>query len=165
MKSRQRPTFVLRPPRPGEMGWIVSRHGALYAEEEGYSEQFEGVVAQVVADFLRCHDATNERCWIAETNGAPVGSVMLVKKSPRTAKLRLLLVDPSARGLGIGSALIRKCIAFARKAGYSKMTLWTHKNLRGARRLYRQAGFRLVSATRNPSFGRKLVDEIWELEL
>ncbi|MBZ5566925.1 MAG: GNAT family N-acetyltransferase [Acidobacteriia bacterium] len=165
MEKRQRPTFVLCPPRPGEMGWVVSRHGALYAEEEGYNDQFEGVVAQVVADFLRCHDPAKERCWIAETNGAPVGSVMLVRKSPRVAKLRLLLVEPSARGLGIGSALIRECIAFARQAGYGKMTLWTHTNLRAARRLYQQAGFRLVSAQRNPSFGRKLVDETWELEL
>jgi GNAT superfamily N-acetyltransferase len=147
------------------MGWIVSRHGALYAEEEGYSEQFEGVVAQVVADFLRRHDPAKERCWIAETNGAAVGSVMVVRKSPRVAKLRLLLVEPSARGLGIGSALIRECIAFARQAGYRKMTLWTHKNLRAARRLYRQAGFRRVSSTPNPSFGRKLVDEVWEFEL
>ena len=165
MKARQRLTYVLRPPRPGEMGWIVSRHGALYAEEEGYNEQFEGVVARVVADFLRRHDPAKERCWIAEKDGAPVGSVMLVRKSPRVAKLRLLLVEPSGRGSGIGSALIRECIAFARQAGYGKMTLWTHKNLRAARRLYRHAGFRLVSAKRNPSFGRKLVDEIWELEL
>ena len=147
------------------MGWIVSRHGALYAAEHGYNQQFEGVVAQVVADFLRRHDEAKERCWIAERDGAMVGCVMLVGKSRRVAKLRVLLVEPSARGLGIGSALINHCIAFARHAGYRKMTLWTHKNLRAARRLYRQAGFRLVSSTPNPSFGRKLVDEIWELAL
>jgi GNAT superfamily N-acetyltransferase len=147
------------------MGWIVSRHGALYAAEEGYNEQFEGVVAEVAANFLRHHDAEKERCWIADRDGVPVGSVMLARKSTRVAKLRLLLVEPSARGLGIGSALIQECIAFARSAGYRKITLWTHRNLRAARRLYQQAGFKLVSSTRNPSFGRKLVDEIWQLEL
>lgn len=165
MSARKNASFVLRQPHPGEMGWIVSRHGALYAEKERYNEEFEGVVAQVVAGFLRHHDAKKERCWIVEKDGEPVGSVMLVRKSARVAKLRLLLVEPSARGLGIGSALIQECIAFARSAGYRKITLWTHQNLRAARRLYRQAGFRLVSAARNPSFGRKLVDEIWELEL
>ncbi len=147
------------------MGWIVARHGALYAAEEGYNEQFEGVVAQVVADFLARHDDKKERCWIAEKGGAPAGSVMLVRKSARVGKLRLLLVKPWARGDGIGSALIAECIAFARRAGYRKLTLWTHRNLRAARRLYQRAGFRLVSAQRNPSFGRNLVDEIWELEL
>ncbi len=165
MKRKEKPEFSLRLPRPGEMGWLVSRHGALYAEEEGYNQQFEGVVAQVVADFLRRHDAAHERCWIADIGGRPVGCVMLVRKSARVGKLRVLLVEPSARGLGIGSALIRACLTFARQAGYRKVTLWTHKNLRAARRLYRQAGFKLVSATPNPSFGRKLVDEIWELEL
>lgn len=165
MRPRKKSPFVLRLPRAGDLGWIVHRHGALYAEEEGYDERFEGVVAQVVADFLRHHDAAKERCWIAEKDGQIVGSVMLVRKSPRVAKLRLLLVEPSARGFGIGSALIQECISFARKAGYRKLTLWTHKNLRAARRLYQQAGFRLISSTSNPSFGRKLVDEIWELEL
>ena len=118
-----------------------------------------------MADFLRRNDSKRERCWIAEKNGANAGCVIVVRKSPRLAKLRLLLVEPSARGLGIGSALIQQCIAFARQAGYRRMTLWTHKNLRAARRLYRQAGFLLVSSTPNPSFGRKLVDEIWELKL
>jgi GNAT superfamily N-acetyltransferase len=147
------------------MGWIVHRHGALYSQEERYTTAFEGVVAEVVAGFLRRNDTRYERCWIAEKDGAFAGCVMVVRKSPRVAKLRLLLVEPSARGLGIGSALIQECIVFARQAGYRKMTLWTHKNLRAARRLYRQAGFRLVSSTPNPSFGRKLIDEIWELDL
>lgn len=147
------------------MGWIVYRHGLLYSEEEGYTTEFEGVVAEVVAGSLRRRDRKRERCWIAEKDGAFVGCVMVVRRSPRVAKLRLLLVEPSARGCGIGSALIQQCIAFARQAGYRKMTLWTHKNLRAARRLYQQAGFRLVSSTPNPSFGRKLVDEIWELGL
>ncbi len=164
VKGKERP-FSLRSPRPGELGWIVSRHGALYASEEGYNEQFEGVVAQLAADFLAHHDASRERCWIADKGGKPVGCVMLVRKSERVGKLRVLLVEPSVRGLGIGSALIEECLAFARRAGYRKVTLWTHKNLRAARRLYRKAGFRLVSAKPNPSFGRKLVDEIWELEL
>lgn len=165
MSANKTPAFVLRAPRPGDMDWIVQRHGALYAAEFGYNEQFEGVVAQVVASFLRGHDPDRECCWIAERKGTIAGCVMLVRKSPQVAKLRLLLVEPSARGLGIGSALIQACIAFGRGAGYRKMTLWTHKNLRAARRLYRQAGFRLVSSTPNPSFGRKLVDEIWELKL
>ena len=163
--SRKQPPFALRAPRPGDLGWIVHRHGALYTAEFGYNEQFEGVVAEVVANFLQHHDPSKERCWIAEQKAAIVGCVMLVRKSPRVAKLRLLLVEPSARGLGIGSALIQACIGFAREAGYRKMTLWTHTNLRAARRLYRQAGFRLVCSTANPSFGRNLVDEIWELGL
>ncbi len=164
MRSRKK-TVVLRPPKAGECGWIVSRHGALYEQEYGYDEKFEGVVAQVVAAFLHHHDPEKERCWIADLGGKPVGSIMLVRKSARVAKLRILLVEPSARGFGIGSALVRECLDFARRAGYRKVTLWTHKQLRAARHLYRQAGFKLVSATPNPSFGQKLVDEIWELEL
>ncbi len=164
MPSRKKPV-VLRPPKAGEFGWIVARHGALYAQEYGYDEKFEGVVARVVADFLCQHDPEKERCWVAEVGGKPAGSIMLVRKSARVAKLRILLVEPSARGLGIGSALVAECLDFAREAGYRKVTLWTHRQLRAARHLYRQAGFKLVSATPNPSFGQKLVDEIWELEL
>ncbi len=164
MQGRNK-TVVLRPPQAGEFGWIVSRHGALYAQEYGYDEKFEGVVAQVVADFLHHHDPEKERCWVAQVDGRPVGSIMLVRKSARVAKLRILLVEPSARGLGIGSALVAECLDFACCAGYRIVTLWTHRQLRAARHLYRQAGFKLVSATPHPSFGQKLVDEIWELDL
>ncbi len=146
------------------MGWIVHRHGVLYAQN-GYNTQFEGVVAQVVGDFLWRRDTKRERCWIAEKDGALVGCVMVVRKAPTVAKLRLLLVEPEARGMGVGSALIQACIDFARKKSYRKMTLWTHKNLKAARRLYQAAGFKLVSSIPNPSFGKKLVDETWELKL
>lgn len=146
------------------MGWIVHRHGVLYAKD-GYNTQFEGVVAQVVGGFLWRRDTKHERCWIAERDGAFLGCVMVVRKAPTVAKLRLLLVEPEARGMGIGSALIQACIDFARKKGYRKMTLWTHRNLKAARRLYQAAGFQLVSSIPNPSFGKKLVDETWELRL
>ncbi len=164
-KAGKRGQYRLRQHRPGDLGWIVQRHGALYAEEHGYDERFEGVVAQIAADFLAHHDAARERCWIAEQDGERAGCVMLVKKSPTVAKLRVLLVEPSARGAGLGMRLIQACIRFARRAGYRKVTLWTHRSLSAARRLYQRAGFRLVSSHAVYSFGRDLVDEIWELAL
>ena len=144
---------------------MVHRHGVLYAEEHGYDERFEGVVAELAAKFLAHHDPRRERCWIAEEDGEFAGCVMLVKKSPTVAKLRVLLVEPGARGAGLGMRLIRTCVRFARRAGYKKITLWTHRSLTAARRLYERAGFRMVSAHPVRSFGRELVDEIWELPL
>jgi DNA-binding MarR family transcriptional regulator/N-acetylglutamate synthase-like GNAT family acetyltransferase len=156
--------YVLRPPEPGDMGWVVQRHGALYAREWGYDSGFEALVARIVADFVDHHDPARERCWIAEKDGENVGSVFLVQKSSQVAKLRLLIVDPQARGLGIGHRLVDECIRFARHAGYRKVTLWTHSQLTAARRIYQQAGFTCIDRTRVRSFGRKLVDEIWELK-
>ena len=157
---------TVRTHRPGDLGWIVHRHGKLYAEEHGYNERFEGVVAEVAAAFLRAHHPQFERCWIAEIDGEMVGSVMLVKVSPDVGKLRLMLVEPRARGCGVGAALVRECVRFAREAGYRKITLWTHSNLEAARRLYERAGFRLMrSEPATEGFGRNLVDETWELQL
>ncbi len=157
---------IIRSYGPGDLGWIVHRHGKLYSEEHGYNEQFEAVVAEIVAGFLRAHDPERERCWIAEIGGTKAGSIMLVRLSAEVAKLRLLLVEPEARGRGVGAALVRECVQFAREAGYRKITLWTHSNLSTARRLYQNAGFRLVhSEPAAEGFGRQLVDETWELEL
>ncbi len=158
--------FTLRSHRPGDLGWIVSRHGKLYADEHGYNEQFERVVAEIAADFLRSHDPKRERCWIADIEGEPVGCIMLVRVSADVAKLRVMLVEPRARGRGVATALIDECLRFARDAGYRRVTLWTHSNLVVARRLYERAGFRLVhSEPAAEGFGRTLVDETWEIEL
>jgi GNAT superfamily N-acetyltransferase len=157
--------YILRAPRAGDIGWVVQRHGALYAEEHGYDMRFEALVARICGEFFERGDTKHERCWIAERKGKNIGCVFVFRKSPRVAKLRMLLVEPSARGMGLGSRLIDECIQFARSAGYRKMTLWTHRSLRAARRLYRAAGFRMVKSVPNPSFGRKLVDEFWDLEL
>ena len=158
--------YLLRAHQPGDMGWIVHRHAVLYAREWGYNAEFEALAARICADFLDRFDPAREHCWLAERNGAIVGSVFLVQKSKRVAKLRLLLVEPEARGLGIGRRLIDECIRFARQAGYAKITLWTQSDLDAARRLYQQAGFRCVHRKRHDSFGRKgLVAETWELSL
>jgi DNA-binding MarR family transcriptional regulator len=157
--------YILRPHRPGDIGWIVSRHGALYAQDYGWDERLEALVAEVVAAFLRNFDPKRERCWMAELDGETVGSVLLVKESARVARLRMLLVDPKARGRGIGARLVEECVRFARQAGYRKITLWTHSVLTAARHIYRQAGFRLVSTEPHDSFGKTLVGETWELEL
>jgi DNA-binding MarR family transcriptional regulator/GNAT superfamily N-acetyltransferase len=157
--------YILRPPQAGDMGWVVQRHGAIYAEEYGYDWRFEGLVAEIVAAFVDHFDPARERCWIAERDGENAGSVLLVKKSAQVAKLRLLIVEPSARGLGIGGRLIAECVRFARQAGYRRITLWTHSQLHAARHLYQQAGFRLVHKQRGDAFGLKLVDETWDLEL
>jgi len=157
--------YVLRPYQPGDLGWVVHRHGALYAEEHHWDEQFEGLVADIVAKFIRTHDSKRERCWIAERDKEIVGSVFLVKESQTVAKLRLLLVEPKARGLGIGARLVDECIRFARQAGYRKIKLWTNDVLHAARHIYRKAGFRLIQEEPHHSFGHDLVGETWELRL
>jgi DNA-binding MarR family transcriptional regulator/N-acetylglutamate synthase-like GNAT family acetyltransferase len=150
---------------PGDIGWVIERHGALYAEEYNFNHKFEALVAQVAGSFLDEHDPARERCWIAERNGVRVGSVFLVRKTDDIGKLRLLLVEPSARGLGVGKRLVADCIAFARQAGYRRMTLWTNDILVAARGIYQAAGFRIVSTEPHSDFGPPMVGEEWEREL
>jgi DNA-binding MarR family transcriptional regulator/N-acetylglutamate synthase-like GNAT family acetyltransferase len=157
--------IVLRQPRPGDLGWVVARHAELYAREYGWAENFEGLCAQIVADFVAKHDPGRERYWIAEMDGRNVGSVFLVKDSETVARLRLLLVDPVARGRGLGSRLTDECIRFARRHRYQRMTLWTHQVLTAARHVYERAGFRLTSSEARRSFGQDVVSEHWDLVL
>ena len=159
------PRLVLREARAGELGWIVHRHGALYASEYGWGDKFEGLVAEVAADFLSAHDPKRERCWVAVLDGEIVGSIMLVKKSARVAKLRLLLVEPSARGFGVGRRLVDECVAFARSAGYAKVTLWTNPELHAARAIYEKTGFRLVRTETTSVFGDPQAAQTWDLFL
>ena len=157
--------IILRQPRPGDLGWVVARHAELYAREYGWAENFEGLCAQIVADFASKFDPKCERCWIAEMDGRKVGSVFLVKDSDKVARLRLLLVDPAARGRGLGARLTEECIQFARQCGYQSVTLWTHKALTTARHVYERAGFRLTSSEARRSFGQDVISEHWDLVL
>ncbi len=159
------PEPILRQPRAGDFGWIVERHGILYAQEYGWGGNFEGVCAQIVADFVNTFDPKCERGWIAELDGRNVGCVLLVKDQPGVARLRLLLVEPSARGLGIGARLTDECVRFARACGYRSMTLWTHSVLTAARTIYARAGFTLTSSEQKQSFGQEVVSEHWDLTL
>jgi DNA-binding MarR family transcriptional regulator/N-acetylglutamate synthase-like GNAT family acetyltransferase len=159
------PGYVIRDFRPGDMGWVVQRHGALYWEEYAFDEHFEALVASIVAKFIQHYDPRRERCWIAERDGRNVGCVFLVKGSKTIAKLRLFLVEPDARGLGIGSRLVDECLRFARAAGYRRVRLWTQSILLAARHIYAKAGFQMIGEEPHHSFSRDLVAETWELKL
>ena len=162
----KKPPYLLRTHQPGDMGWVVHRHGDLYWREYRYDERFEALVAGIVSRFIDRFDPRRERCWIAEKDGEIVGTVFLVKKSKTICKLRLLLVEPAARGLGIGRRLVAECVRFGRDAGYKKMILWTQSELGAARHLYKDAGFRLAGRQRHHSWGRRdLISEVWELKL
>ena len=159
------PAYLLRSPRPGDMGWVVRQHGILYVDEFGWADWFEGLTAEVVAAFVQKRDPKRERCWIAEEDGENVGSVFCVRESDEVARLRMLLVGPEARGLGIGRRLVEECVRFARQAGYRRMTLWTYDVLRAARRVYADQGFTLVHQEPHSSFGGEMMEETWELDL
>ena len=163
--ARERADCILRRPRAGELGFVVHRHGVLYNREHGWDETFEALVAGIVADFVRTFDPRRERAWIADRGGEVVGSVFCVKKSATVARLRMLYVEPDARGLGLGRRLVDACVAFARRAGYRKMTLWTDSSLHSARAIYERTGFRLVAEEPHHSWGHDLVSETWEMDL
>ena len=165
LSDRPDRTWTTRHPAPGDIGWVIERHGALYAAEYGFDHRFEALVAGVAGAFLAEHDPARERAWIAHRNGIALGSVFLVRKTDDIGKLRLLLVEPSARGLGIGKRLVDDCIGFARHAGYRRLTLWTNDILLAARNIYRAAGFQLVSSAPHSDFGPPMVGEEWELGL
>ena len=163
--SAKREAYVIRPPRPGDLGWVVHRHGALYSQECGWGAGFEALVARVMADYVDHHDPRREAGWIAEVDGEPVGCVFCVRKDDETAQLRLLLVEPSARGMGIGRRLVEECLAFADRAGYKRIMLWTRENLTSARRIYRAACFELAERHAGEESGKPVTDEIWTREL
>ncbi|KOC07967.1 GNAT family N-acetyltransferase [Aspergillus flavus AF70] len=161
-------SYVLRQHRPGDLGWIVHRHGILYNQEYGWTERFEGLVARVASDFIEHYDPKCERCWVAERDGSFIGCVLLVKDRDSDlngAKLRLLLVEPSARGLGLGRSLIQQCTSFAHEVGYSRIRLWTNSGLTSARRLYQKEGYKLMKSEEEETLGMKSIGEYWELVL
>jgi DNA-binding MarR family transcriptional regulator/GNAT superfamily N-acetyltransferase len=159
------PTVVIRPAGNGDHGWIIQQHGIRYPAEYGWNGTIEAITAKIVADYLADHDPQREACWIAELNGEVVGSVYCVRDDPQTARLRLLMVTPAARGHGIGGRLVEECIRFARSAGYRRMVLWTHEELAAARRLYAKAGFTLDRAETHEDFGKEVVSEHWSMDL
>jgi DNA-binding MarR family transcriptional regulator/GNAT superfamily N-acetyltransferase len=163
--ERARPSFLLRSHRVGDMGWVISRESIAYADEYGWDISYEALVAEICAQFIKNYDAPREHCWIAEADGRPLGSVFLVRASDELARLRLLLVEKEARGLGIGRALVEQCIRSAREKGYKRMTLWTQSILVAARQIYRDTGFTLVDSKPHRSFGHDLIGETWEREL
>ena len=164
-QTEPRGAVILRGHRPGDMGWIAARHGALYAEEYGLNHKMEAYVAEVVAKFLRECDPLREHCWIAEQDGTPIGSVMLVKDSDEAGRLRMLIVEPKARGLGVGRTLVEECVRFARRAGYREVVLWTHSILTAARRIYASVGFKITDTELHDEFGPELIGETWRLRL
>src|SRR5215469_7710565 len=164
-KVEPKTPYLLRPHQPGDLGWLVHRQAILYADEYGWDGTYEALAADIVAQFIKNYDPMCERCWIAEKDGARVGGVFVVKASDEIAKLRLLHVEPEARGLGIGKRLVEECLRFARQAGYQKMTLWTQSILNAARLIYKQAGFHVVREEKHHSFGKDLTGETWELNL
>lgn len=157
--------YLLRTYQPGDIGWVVQRHGELYATEYNWGKEFEALVAEIAASFINNYDPKREQCWIAEMDGERVGSVFLVKMTEEIAKLRMLIVEPKARGLGIGARLVEECVSFARKSGYKKMTLWTNSELHTARRIYQKAGFQLIQKDTSHQFGQEWIEETWEMEL
>jgi DNA-binding MarR family transcriptional regulator/GNAT superfamily N-acetyltransferase len=164
-ESPRRESFTLRPLRSGDYGWVVQRHGALYKHEYDWDETFEALVARIVAEYVERGDAEREAAWIAEVGGAPVGCVFVVRRKEEVAQLRILLVEPHARGMGIGGRLVDECISFARAKGYEKIVLWTNDVLVDARRIYEHAGFELVEEGPHHSFGHYLVEQTWSLAL
>lgn len=157
--------YLLRPPRAGDYGWVAQKHGELYARDYSWNEEFEGLVAGIIADFIKNFDADREHAWIAEKDGENVGAVFLIKDTENTAKLRLLFLDPKARGLGLGKRLVHECTLFARAAGYQKITLWTNSILLAAKHIYEKEGYKLVKSEAHHSFGHDLISETWELNL
>ncbi|MEH6477073.1 MAG: GNAT family N-acetyltransferase [Sneathiella sp.] len=157
--------YQLRSHRPGDMGWIIGAHGRLYSEEYGWDDTFEAMVAKIAAEFIENFDPKSECCWIAERAGRNIGSAMVVKEDETTAKLRLVIVDPDARGLGVGVKLVEECLNFSRRAGYSKITLWTNDNLHAAIGIYKNLGFKLAGEEPHHSFGADLVGQYWQLDL